>query len=191
MNVIVFEMTCSVGQLIFQSLLEAGRIVSAFAHARKKLEVESPSIKPIAADALDAGEVSAAVRGRDAVITTLGANVSRKSVKRPQGTLSIINAIQAHRAAGLISQSMLGAHLAPVFRDHELQEQLVEASGLHRTIVRPGAFTDAQTRKDVIENVAPTARGPDLKVARSNVARFLTRQLVDRTYIDRLVGLSS
>ena len=86
---------------------------------------------------------------------------------------------------------MFGALLAPVFRDHELQEQLVEASGLDWTIVRPAAFTDVATRRPVIEDVPTSARGLDLKITRSDLTRFLTRQVVDLTYLGRAVGLSS
>ena len=86
---------------------------------------------------------------------------------------------------------MFGALLAPVFRDHELQEHFVEASGLDWTIVRPGAFTEQATRRVVIEDVPITARGLDLKIARADVARFLTRQVVEQSYIGRAVGISS
>lgn len=86
---------------------------------------------------------------------------------------------------------MFGALLAPVFRDHELQEQLVEVSGLDWTIVRPAAFTDDATIRPVIEDVPTSAHGLDLKVSRYDLARFLTRQIDDLTYLGRAVGLSS
>ena len=154
-------------------------------------------------------EVTEAVAGHDAVVVTLGAGMSRKSKIRSQGTLNVIKAMQTHGVRRLIAQSTLGARdswptlnfwwkrvmfgalLAPVFRDHELQEQLVEASGLDWTIVRPGAFTDKATKRQVIEDVPNKARGLDLKIARSELARFLTRQISDRQYIGRAVGLSS
>lgn len=209
MNVIVFGATGTVGRLTVRALLDAGHSVTAFARAPQKLELDSPNLKLVAGDALRACVVSNAVRGHDAVVVTLGSGMSRKSVIRSQGTLNVIKAMQTHRVTRLICQSTLGARdswdnlnfwwkhvmfgalLAPVFRDHELQEQLVEASGLDWTIVRPGAFTSETTRNDVIEDVPTSARGLDLKVARSDVAQFLTRQLVDRTYVGRIVGFSS
>lgn len=209
MNVIVFGATGTIGRLTVRALLDAGHSVTAFARAPQKLEMESPNLKLVAGDALRSCVVSDAVRGHDAVVVTLGAGMSRKSVIRSQGTLNVIKAMQTHRVTRLICQSTLGARdswdnlnfwwkhvmfgalLAPVFRDHELQEQLVEASGLDWTIVRPGAFTSETTRNDVIEDVPTSARGLDLKVARSDVAQFLTRQLVDRTYVGRIVGFSS
>jgi uncharacterized protein YbjT (DUF2867 family) len=82
------------------------------------------------------------------------------------------------------------ASFAPVFRDHELQERLVEASGLDWTIVRP-APSPTRRPRPVIEDVPNTARGLDLKISRADLARFLTRQIADRTYLHRAVGLSS
>jgi uncharacterized protein YbjT (DUF2867 family) len=126
--------------------------------------------------------VSAAVKGHDAVLVVLGAGMSRKSRIRSDGTLNVIRAMQAHGPRRLIVQSTLGARdswntlnfwwkrvmfgalLSPVFRDHELQERLVEASGLDWTIVRPGAFTDAATKRPVIEDVpkhGPRPRSED------------------------------
>jgi uncharacterized protein YbjT (DUF2867 family) len=116
--------------------------------------------------------------------------------------------MQAHGVRRLIVQSTLGARdswntlnfwwkrvmfgalLAPVFRDHELQERLVEASGLDWTIVRPGAFTDAATAP-LIEDVPNTARGLALKINRADLARFLARIVGEGAYRGRVVGLSS
>lgn len=208
MKVIVFGATGSVGRLAVQDLLQAGHEVTGFARRPDALE-DAPGLTRFAGDALNPADVLAAVGGLDAVVVALGAGMSRKSVIRSKGTLNIIRAMQAQGVRRLICQSTLGAQdswnnlnfwwkrvmfgalLAPVFRDHELQEQMVQASGLDWTIVRPGAFTDAVTRRPVIEDVPVTARGLDLKIARADLARFLTRQVTDRSYLGRAVGLSS
>ncbi|WP_435138958.1 NAD(P)-dependent oxidoreductase [Pseudopelagicola sp. nBUS_19] len=209
MKVIIFGATGSVGHLAVKELLKAGHEVTAFARKTKKLSLTDPKLFRVAGDALNAKDVLAAIEGHDAVVITLGAGMSRKSVIRSQGTLNVIKAMQAHGVKRLICQSTLGAReswsnlnfwwkrvmfgalLAPVFRDHELQEHLVEASGLDWTIVRPAAFTDGASRRPVIEDVPISARGLDLKISRSELARFLTRQIVDPTYLGRAVGLSS
>lgn len=209
MKVIVFGATGTVGRLAVENLLEAGHSVTAFARSPEKLNLSDPKLRLAAGDAMKLSDVTAAVAGHDAVVVTLGSGMSRKSKIRSQGTMNVIKAMQIHGVRRLIAQSTLGARdswptlnfwwkrvmfgalLAPVFRDHELQEQLVEASGLDWTIVRPSAFTDQPTTRPVIEDVQNTARGLDLKIARSELARFLTRQLSDRQYIGRAVGLSS
>ena len=209
MKVIVFGATGTVGRLAVENLLKAGHSVTAFARSPEKLNLSDPKLRLAAGDAMKLSDVTAAVAGHDAVVVTLGAGMSRKSKIRSQGTMNVIKAMQIHGVRRLIAQSTLGARdswptlnfwwkrvmfgvlLAPIFRDHELQEQLVEASGLDWTIVRPSAFTDQPTTRPVIEDVQNTARGLDLKIARSELARFLTRQLSDRQYIGRAVGLSS
>lgn len=209
MNVIVFGATGTVGRLAVTELLKAGHSVTAFARTPEKLGMTDPNLRLVAGDAMQLADVSAAMKGQGAAVVTLGAGMSRKSTIRSQGTMNVIKAMHATGVRRLIAQSTLGARdswptlnfwwkrvmfgalLAPVFRDHELQEQLVEASGLDWTIVRPGAFTDKATKRPVIEDVPNSARGLDLKIARSELARFLSRQLSDRRYIGRAVGLSS
>jgi uncharacterized protein YbjT (DUF2867 family) len=209
MNVIVFGATGTVGRLAVAELLDAGHAVTAFARHPEKLGIDDEGLTLHPGDAHAPEDVAAAVKGQDAVLVVLGAGASRRSRIRSEGTLNVIRAMQARGPRRLIVQSTLGAHeswgtlnfwwkrvmfgllLAPVFRDHELQERLVEASGLDWTIVRPGAFTDAATRRPVIEDVPASARGLDLKIARADLARFLARQVADRTYLGRAVGLSS
>lgn len=209
MKVILFGATGTVGRLAVEDLLKAGHSVTAFARSPWKLNLSDPKLRLVAGDAMQLSDVSDAVAGHEAVVVALGAGMSRKSRVRSQGTLNVIKAMQTHGVRRLIAQSTLGARdswptlnfwwkrvmfgalLAPVFRDHELQEHVVEASGLDWTIVRPGAFTDRATARRVIEDVPNTARGLDLKIARSELARFLTRQLSDTQYLGRAVGLSS
>lgn len=209
MKVIVVGATGSVGRLTVGELLNAGHDVTAFARAPEKLSITDSALRLATGDAMDANDVFDAVAGHDAVIITLGAGMSRKNLIRSKGTTNVIHAMQSQGVRRLICQSTLGAReswsnlnfwwqrvmfgalLAPVLRDHELQEQLVEASGLDWTIVRPGAFTDEATRRPMIEDVPLSARGLDLKIARRDLARFLTRQVAERIYLGRAIGLSS
>ena len=209
MRVIVFGATGSIGHLTVQELLKEGHDVTAFARNPQKLSFTDPKLFLIAGDAFDAEDVRAAVKNHDAVVITLGSGMSRRSIIRSRGTKNVIRAMHTHSVRRLICQStlgageswvnlnfwwkrvMFGALLAPVFRDHELQEQLVEVSGLDWTIVRPAAFTNDVTSRPVIEDVPISARGLDLKVSRYDLARFLTSQIVDTAYLRQAVGLSS
>jgi uncharacterized protein YbjT (DUF2867 family) len=208
MNVIVFGATGTVGRLAVEQLLRAGHSVTAFARHPERLATDHPALRRVAGDALSASDVAAAMPGHDAAMVVLGAGASRRSTIRSEGTLNVIRAMQGAGIRRLVVQSTLGARdswgtlnfwwkrvmfggiLAPVFRDHELQEQLVEASGLDWTIVRPGAFTDAPTAP-LIEDVPNSARGLDLKINRTDLAAFLARIVGEGAYLRRAVGLSS
>lgn len=208
MRVVVFGATGTVGKLAVEQLLKEGHEVTAFARHPEKLELEDDNLHLAAGDAMDAQAVKRAVDGQDAAVITIGAGMSRKSLIRSQGTLNVIQAMQALGVRRLIVQSTLGAReswgnlnffwkrimfgalLRPVFLDHELQERLVEASGLDWTIVRPSAFTDEPATGDF-----KVGFGADtilqLKIARADVAAFLTRQLSDPRFMRRAVGISN
>ncbi|WP_298840215.1 NAD(P)-dependent oxidoreductase [uncultured Roseobacter sp.] len=209
MKVIVFGATGTLGKIVTDQLLAEGHSVTAFARRTVNVGATRPGLAVVAGDALDADAVADAVRGHDAVVVTLGAGMNRKSVIRSQGTLNIIRGMQKHDVQRLICQSTLGAHeswgnlnffwkrimfgalLRPVFRDHELQEQLVRASGLDWTIVRPSAFDKAPATGSFHEGFAPDERRLTLKIPLADIAAFLARQLDDLQYLHRAVGISN
>ncbi|WP_421857717.1 NAD(P)-dependent oxidoreductase [Oricola sp.] len=209
MKVIVLGATGNIGKLAVERMLSDGHTVTAFARRPEALEINNPRLTLVAGDVLDPQSVKDAVAGHDAVVVTLGAGMSRKSVVRSVGTLNAIRAMQAHGVRRLIVQSTLGAHeswgnlnffwkrimfgalLRPVFKDHELQEKLVHASGLDWTIVRPSAFADGPASGRFMEDFAPDLRGLKLTIARADIAAFLSGQLGDVTYMRRAVGISN
>lgn len=208
MKVIVIGATGTIGSLAVQQMLDAGHDVTAFSRNPSKLNTNNPNLTRLAGDVLDQEQVDAAIEGHDAVVITLG-NKSLTSPIRSEGTLTVIRAMQKTGVSRLICQSTLGAReswsnlnffwkrimfgglLRVVFRDHELQERLVEASGLNWTIVRPSAFTDGPATGTFREAFPPSLRGLKLKIARSDIAVFLTRQLTDRSYAGRAVAISN
>ncbi|MAS08412.1 MAG: epimerase [Ahrensia sp.] len=209
MKVIVFGATGNVGRLAVERMLKEGHAVTAFARRPEKIGINDPKLTLRAGDAFDAADVDTAVRRHDAAVITIGAGMSRKSLIRSQGTMNVIQAMHHHGVRRLICQSTLGAHeswpnldffwkrimfgalLKPVFRDHELQEKLVRASGLDWTIVRPSAFEDGPATGSFREGFGPEERGLKLTIARADIAAFLARQIGDPTYLRRAVGISN
>ena len=208
MKVIVFGATGSVGRLAVSRMLDDGHDVTAFARRPESIGMEHPALSLRAGDATDGNAVFDAVRGHDAVVVAIGSGAARKSLIRSQATLNAIQAMQAHGVGRLVCLSTLGAHesrdnlnffwkrimfgllLRPVFRDHELQENLVRASGLDWTIVRPSAFTDGPATGSYKEGFPPETRKLTLKISRTDIAAFLSRQLSDRRYRRQAVAIS-
>jgi uncharacterized protein YbjT (DUF2867 family) len=209
MKVIVIGATGSIGRLTVKNLLAEGHSVTAFARRPDRVGIEHSELTLRAGDARDAAAVTAAIRGQDAVVITLGAGASRRNKIRSEGTLAVIRAMQETGVRRLIVQSTLGAHeswenlnffwkyimfgllLAPAHRDHELQETLVSASGLDWTIVRPSAFTDGPATGQFATGFGPQKRGLSLKIPRADVADFIKRQLSDRGHLHSAVGISN
>lgn len=209
MKVIVFGATGTVGTLAVTRMLEDGHEVTAFARNPEKLKIDAARLSRVAGDAMSREDVSRALPGHDAVVITLGAGMSRKSRIRSEGTLNVMEAMREHGIRRLICQSTLGAHeswsnlnffwkrimfgliLRPVFLDHERQEDMVRASGLDWTIVRPGAFVDGPAKGGFREDIKPGDRALTLKIPRADVAGFLAGQLSDLRYLHRAVGISN
>ncbi|MDU8929844.1 NAD(P)-binding oxidoreductase [Alisedimentitalea sp. MJ-SS2] len=210
MKVIVFGATGSIGRLAVKQLLTDGYDVTAFARRPERMDdLSNPRLTLAKGDATDAATVANTIAGHDAVVVTLGAGASRKSTIRSQGTLNVIQGMHQHGVRRLICQSTLGAHeswanlnffwkrimfgalLRPVFLDHELQENLVRASGLDWTIVRPSAFNDKSPIGRFKIGFGPSERRLTLKIARRDVAAFLARQLSEPVWLRRAVGISN
>lgn len=209
MKVIVFGATGTVGRLATEKMLADGHEVTAFARSPNKQQIEHENLTLRAGDATSRDAVTAAIQGHNAVVITLGAGMSRNSTARSVGTRNVILGMQQHGVKRLICQSTLGAHeswsnlnffwkrimfgalLRPVFKDHELQEELVRVSGLDWTIVRPSAFAAELATGSYKEDFPATDRRLSLKIAPSDIAGFLSRQLSEVQYLHRAVGIST
>lgn len=209
MKVIVFGATGSVGKLVVEQALEQGHTVTAFCRNPAGLTVSSdPALKLVKGDVLDPESVSKAVAGQEVVCILLGSGKSRKSTIRSVGTLNIIKGMQAHGVKRLLCQTTLGAgdswgnlnffwkrimfgwFLKQIFQDHQLQESYVKDSGLEWTIVRPAAFTDGERSGNYQHGFGPDAKGLTLKIARADIADFMTGQFANHEYLYQCPGLS-
>lgn len=207
---IVFGATGTVGRHAVQALLEAGHEVTAFARRPERLPVAGhPRLRLVKGDVRDPAALRAALEGQEAVVITLGAGLSRRDMVRSEGTLAVIEAMHATGVRRLICQSTLGTHeswenlnfywkrimfgalLRPVFLDHEKQEDLVRASGLDWTIVRPSAFTDQAAAGGYKVGFGASERGLALQIPRADVGAFLARQVTDRGWMRRAVAISN
>lgn len=203
MKLIIFGATGTVGRHLTAQAAAAGFDVTAFARHPSDLP---RGVTAYAGDVLSAVDVDTAIRGQDAVIVVLGNGA--KGGLRAQGTANIIRAMRNAGVKRLICQSTLGAGesrgnlnlfwkhimfgllLRGAYKDHQLQERFVRASGLDWTIVRPGAFTDGPLTADYRHDFPATDRSVELKISRADVAHYLLRVLCDAASIGRTPGLS-
>jgi len=211
MNILVFGSTGSVGTQLLHQGLSNGHHITAFARDVTKISITHENLKTFQGDVLDAASVAVAMSGHDAlvydaVIIVLGAGM--KGGVRAKGTLNIIQAMQQQQIKRLICQSTLGAGdsrenlnffwkyimfgglLKQAYADHQQQEQIVRASGLDWTIVRPGAFIDGSGTGQYRHGFATDDKTTQLKISRVDVAEFLLRQLSDSHYLYQSPGLS-
>ena len=206
MKIVVFGATGTVGRRIVDRALLQGHDVTAFARSASSVVLKNPRLSVVEGDVLEAQDVLSAVAGQDAVIVALGAG--RNGTVRAVGTNNVVEAMQREGVRRLIVQSTLGAGdsrpvlnfywkwimfgllLRRAYLDHQRQEEIVAASGLDWTLVRPSAFTDGPATNGYQHGFAPTVKNLALKISRADVAGFMLRQLTDRTYLGRAANLS-
>ncbi len=209
MNIIVFGATGSIGNQILQQGVAAGHHVTAFVRTPSKVTIAHPGLTIAQGDVFDLNSITAAMKGQDAVLITLGAGKKLRGDVRSVGTGNVITAMKASGVRRLICQTtlgigdtrdvlnfywrylMFGGLLRGVYADHVKQEEIVKASELDWTIVRPSDFTDELASNNYqIVSAGHNRKGMSFKIGRSEVARFMLQQLTDNSYLHQTPGIS-
>jgi uncharacterized protein YbjT (DUF2867 family) len=205
--VLVIGASGGIGLETVKRALAEGHRVRALARRAGSIAVDHAGLERIAADALDRTAVAAALSGVDAVIETLGA--PKDLATTLWGTRLFSSAtrilIDAMREAGvrrLVAVTGLGAGdsrgklgllydglmfplvLKRVYDDKDVQEQMIRASGLDWTIVRPGLLRNGRTtgRARALTDPKDWMTG---SVTRADVAAFLVREVFERRFVGR------
>lgn len=206
MKIIIFGATGSIGCNVVEQALEKGHQVTAFARNPSALEITHSNLFLVKGDVLNKEDVTNALTDQDAVIITLGAG-SKGDIRAP-GTHNIVEGMKQSRIKRLVCLSTIGAgdsyHLLNFFwkyimfglllrkalADHELQEKIVNNSGLDWIVVRPGAFMDGPLTGEFKHGSFDSKEKIQLKVSRSDIADFIISCLNDDTYLNKMPSLS-
>lgn len=211
MQLIIFGASGATGRLLTEQALAAGHRVTAFVRNPANLDIQHPLLTKRAGDALDEAAVREAVKGHDAVLSTLGSPANRIGIIRSQGTLNIVKAMQSAGIRRFVCQTSLGYGdsrptlrrtpfvfrfiivpfiLKKGFADHALQETYIRNSGLEWVIVRPGSLTDGPLTGQYRHGFAATDPKIRVKVSRADVAHFMLQQIQSHAYLRQTPGIS-
>ena len=196
-----------VGLETVKRALGDGHRVRALARSAASIAVDQPELKKIQGDALDTATVTSAVAGVDAVINALGATKDLQALFSgttlfSKATRILIDAMRALDVKRLLAVTGLGAGdsrghggflydaivfplaLKRVYDDKDVQEQMIKASGLDWTIVRPGLLTNgpATGRARALVDPKDWRAG---SVSRRDVAEFLVREAFERRFVGK------
>jgi putative NADH-flavin reductase len=155
------------------------------------------SVKVVRADVTDSESLTAAVKGQDAVISSLGSKLSRQPTTLfSQGTRNLISAMRQAGVRRLVCITGIGAGdskghggfvydriiqpllLNEIYKDKTRQEAVVRENNLDWTLVRPGQLTNgARTGqfKALTELTGVTVG----KISRADVAAFILAHIGD------------
>ena len=187
--------------------LSAGHRVRALARGAAAIPLDEPMLEKLAGDALDGARMAAALAGIDAVIQALGVSNGLQAVIRgttlfSKATRILVDAMKVAGVRRLVAVTGLGAGdsrghggllydallfplaLKRIYDDKDVQEQMIRASDLDWTIVRPGLLTrgPATGRARALTDPADWRAG---SVSRADVAEFLVREAFERRFVGK------
>jgi putative NADH-flavin reductase len=209
MKLFVLGATGPTGLQIVQQALAQGHEVTAFVRDPAKLPFTGKNLKVITGTLPgDARALAEALRGHDAVISSLGLHNVLKSngliensmrvlvpAMEQQGVRRLIivsaNGVgDTRRHAPLLPRLMYRLLLTGIFADKQAGEDIVRASSLEWTIAYPTLLTDGPRTGAYRAGERLELNGMP-KISRANVADFVLRQLGDRAFLNKGAVISS
>ena len=206
MRIVVFGAAGRTGQIIVSKALAAGHGVRAFCRRPDAVPTRGQNPEVVLGDVGDLTAVRGAVSGCDAVVSAIGARTLRAATPRADAMVNILSGIRsAAEQPRLIAVSALGAGesrrgLSPglrvlfatvlrnVMADHTIEEELIRASGIDATIVRPAALIDAAERGAYRVDAGSGIRGG--RIPRGDVAAFIVHELSARAHPGATVAIA-
>ena len=208
MHVLILGATGRTGRILLTEALRRGHRVTVLVSHKGALKTDPTLVEVYEGTPLNKFTLADAMRGCDAVLSTL--NISRVSdfpwarLRTSKDFLSssmkhIIGAVREHHINRVIILSAWGvaetkkdipfwfrwlidnSNIRYPYRGHEQQEQLLKASGLNWTIIRPAGLTDSEKDKDITVTLNNTPK-PSIMISRRNVALFMLDVLEKNLY---------
>ncbi len=211
-TILIIGASRGIGLATLKAALKAGHAVRALARSAAGIPVTDPHLEKISGDALDPVTVRTALQGVDAVIQTLGVSPSPEMLFNStrlfsDATRILVAAMEECGVKRLICLTGFGAgdsrnhgsflfnsafhlFLGRVYSDKDVQERIIQESGLDWVIARPVILTSGPFTGKYRVLVDPRDwRGGF--ITRADVADFLVKQVSDDRYLRRTPVLTS
>ncbi|MES2112646.1 MAG: NAD(P)H-binding protein [Bacteroidota bacterium] len=216
MKILILGATGRTGRLLVEEAVKQGYQINVLVRNENKLTVTSASITVFQGIPVNQQELVKAMQGCDAILSTL--NISRTSdfpwaaLRTPKDFLSgsmknIIETADELKIKRIIITTAWGtnetkkdipwwfawlidhSNIGYAYRDHEVQEDLLKASSLNYTIVRPSGLTNSLKNKTVMVSLN-NVPAPGLTISRKNVALFMLDTLKNNLYQNQCPAIS-
>lgn len=209
-TILIVGASRGIGLETVRRALDQGYQVRAFARSASQIPITHAQLMKVNGDALRTEDVTAAVKGADAVIQTLGAKASLAMVTSQtrlfsDATRILIDTMQSTGVKRLICVTGFGAGdsrehmsllqrlpfellLGRVYEDKAVQEMMIRSSALSWVIARPGILTSGPRtgRYKILDKPADWRNGT---ISRADVADFLVKQVEDDAYLGKTPAL--
>lgn len=200
-TVLIIGASKGIGRKAVDYALARGCSVRAMARGAADIKLEHERLDKFSGDATDQEDVQSALEGVDAVILALGVpsgptRLMQRVTLFSRATEILVDAMEANGPKRLVVVTGFGAGesrgamsavedfghrllLGRAYADKDVQEKIIERSGLDWTIARPTILTNgaATGKYKVLTTPADWRNG---LISRSDVAEFLVERALDR-----------
>jgi putative NADH-flavin reductase len=201
MRLFILGATGGTGRQLIGQALARGHQVTAFVRSPEKLGARQQGLSVQQGDPRDAAALNLALSGHDALLSALGPPGPRRSTILRDSARSTVSALQSagirrllivsaailFEDMGVLAALLRRTLLRNVVVDSGEMEQVVTASNLEWTIVRPPRLTTAPPtgRYQVADNRYPPGKRA---LSRADLAHFLLDELDQRIHLRQIVG---
>ncbi len=209
MKVTILGATGGTGREVVKQALADGHSVTAYVRTPSKLKMEHERLSVVQGELDSVENLTTAIAGADAVVSTLGPTENKPSQLLTNGMQHIIHAMQTAGVKRLIATTGVGVPdpndepkfinrviglMLKLFLRHVIADSVgvanaIRSSDLDWTIVRAPRLIDAPAMGK--RTVGYVGKGPGIQVTRADYARFLLDQLTDNTWIGKAPALSN
>lgn len=201
MKILVLGATGATGRLIVGKAVAEGHEVVALVRAKAKA-ADIVGAELVEGDARDPAALTRAIAGCDAVVSSLGTAMSpfREVTLLSTATRALVGVMEQQAVRRLVCITGLGAGdsrghggfvfdrlflplmLRKVYEDKDRQENVIRASTLDWTVVRPTVLNDKPAR-GAIKALTDLSGVHGGTIARSDVADFVVQQLTTDAWL--------
>jgi len=207
MKLLILGATGPTGRNLLDQALDAGHEVTALVRDANRLTIGHPRLAAVIGDAIDMEILKTTARGKDAVLSALGAGYSLNSDIASRAMAALIPAMKSQavrrivflsafgvgesfRQASLMQKLFYRTLLRRIFADKAIADAMLRASGLRWTLVYPTLLTNGPRsgsyrvgERFVMKGIA--------KISRADVAGFMLDQLGTDEWIHRTAVLTT
>ena len=203
MNILIFGASGATGHELVKQALVQGHTVFAFVRNPEKLKVTHANLNIIQGDVVNYQLVEQAVKGKDVVLSALGAPTPFK-YNQPitDGVNNIVKAMQTNGTKRFIYLSFIGTgegrndagfiikHIAPKLlkaeiKGHRDRESMIRQSHLQWTIIHSPTLTNGKHTSKYRSGENISSKGFTVTISRADVADFMLSQLSDTRFINK------
>lgn len=216
MKILILGGTGRTGAFLVDEALKQGYTINILLRDKSKWQHNSTAITLFEGTPTDKAALQQAMQGCEAILSTL--NISRTSdfpwaplrtatdflSASMKNIIELAGELQINRliittawgvnktkkdVPGWFRWVIDHSNVAYPYRDHELQETLLQQSALNFTVVRPVGLTNSLNNK-LVQATINNQPKPHLTVSRQNVARFMMKVLQQDLYLRQFVTVS-